>query len=380
MSNVYVMTENYLDPDYFLTQTYSSQIVAAPASNVLHGKRRSLYYRSAGYWDVTSSNNAIVFSEDGAADVTATIAVDEYTTTSSFLLAVKAAFDAAGAWTYTVTQDSTTGKINIEASSGPGGGDTLEIKWDDADTTAADLLGFDDSASDSGATEYLADLLRIHTSEWQRFDMGTAVNPKAFILVGQRNTNHNISASATVTLQGNSTDTWTSPEYSQTLTYDEEVISIFSTTGLHTDALRYWRFIIEDKTNPDLYIQFSKVYLGDLYTPTRGAVQFPLGSDYVDLAKIQASEVGNVFVDIKQQSQDYSLSWFGLTKTEMESLDDFIKEVGLVKPFFISMDPAANFSSAAARYVKYVRLVSNPKFSLESPNNFSSSWLLREEL
>lgn len=377
MSNVRIMNQNYIDSDYLVSQTKSSEQTIAPATNVYDGVRRSKVWRTNGYWEITSANKTIIFQESIGVDLTATIAEANYTSTTTFLAAIKTALDAAGDSTYTVTQDTSTLKIKI-TSNGSGGGGVFRLIWTSVSSTAATTLGFSTAADDTGALSYTADTLKIHTSEFLVWDLGISSNPKAFVLLGLRNTAIKLSSNAVIRLEGNSTNTWGSPQYTQTLAYNENAIIAFDDDGL--DALRYWRLYIEDKSNPLGYIEISNIYLGDVVTFTRGSVQFPLEISFDDLASVQFSENGTSFADIRQQTAVYSLDWFGLTTTEYEELQDFIEDTGLAKPFYISLDPDANFSSTASKWVKFVRFTTMPRHRLSSPGVFSGSWEVREEL
>lgn len=379
MSNIRIMNQNYVDSTFFTGMTYSSQLTIAPASNIQNRVRRTKVWRSAGQWEITSSNNKIVFQETIGVNLTASITVATYSTDSTFLTAIKTAMQAVGSSTYTITRDSTTNKITI-TSNGSGGGGVLRLITTDVNFTSASIIGYSTASDYTGALFYVASTLKIHTSEWLRFDLGSGFNPKAFILIGLRNTSIKLSDTATIKLQGNSADVWTSPSYETTIAYNDTAISAFGTTGLHTSALRYWRLYIVDASNVNGYVEISNIYLGDFYSPTQGAVQFPLASKYVDLGTTTFSESGNGFSDIRQQTQEYSLDWKYLNKTEIESLDDFIQLTGSVYPFFISMDPDGVFSSSSNRYIRYVKLKDAPSYNLDLPNLFSSNWSLREEL
>ena len=119
--------------------------------------------------------------------------------------------------------DSTTLKTKI-TSDGAGGGGIFEIDWTSASSTMASVLGFDTAGEDTGYLTYTADELKIHTSEWIKWDFGISTLPKAFCLIGARNAPIKITPSATIKLQGNETDEWSSPSTDTTLTYQDDVI------------------------------------------------------------------------------------------------------------------------------------------------------------
>jgi hypothetical protein len=376
MSNVYILNENYLSA---CTQTYSSQNTSYPASNVAPGVRRTKVWRSSGCWEISSANNTIIFRDDTSVDKTATITAGTYTSDTTFLAAIDTALEAAGAANYTVTRDTTTNRIKI-TSDLSGGATAFQLRCADGGFTAASILGFSTASHLTGAATYTADSLKLHTGEWIKWDLGVAGNPKAFIAIGTRNEALKLSSNATVKLQGSTTDSWTSPEYSQTLTITDYGLGVFSSTGLHTSGLRYWRLSIVDTANAYGYVEMAKCYLGEAVIPTTGAVQFPLNSTLVDYGERTIAKSGNVYYDVAALTEILEMNWSFLTKSEKEELEDFVRTVGLSTPFFVCLDPDENFSTDLERYVKYVRFDDPPKFSLVTPNNFSSDWSIREEL
>lgn len=377
MSMLRVLSENYLET---ATQTYSSQQTLMPASNVIPGSRRSHVWRSNGYWVVTSANKGIVLRTTVGIDQTVNIAEATYTSDSSFLTAVKAALDseAYGA-TFTVTRDTTTNAIKMTSDLG-GTSTIFSLMCTNASFTSASLLGFSTVSDLTGAATYTADTVKLHSYEWIKWDLGTSANPTAFCLIGLRNSAFKLSATATIKLQGSTTDSWTSPEYDQTLTYSEFGVGIFSTTGLHTSALRYWRLYIEDKSNAYGYVEISKVFLGEGLDLTRGSVQYPLRTNMVDYGEKFISRGGVTFHDSVQLTETIELNWNGLTKSEKDDMEDFVRLAGMSESFFLMMDPDEVFSDDSIRHLRLVKFDSGPSFSLISPNNFSSDWTVREEV
>lgn len=375
-----IMTTNYLDPDLVSNSYVSSEQTAFPVSNLYNAQRRSKVWRSNGFWEVTTSNNTIIFNESAGVDLTATLTVDDYTSTTSFLAAVKTALDAAGVSTYTVSQDSTTKKIKI-VSNGVGGTGIFTIKWTDPDSAGfAALTGFDTSADDTGSLTYMADELKIHSSEWVKWDFGISTNPTSFILIGPRNSPIKISPTAVLKLQGNETNVWDDPSFETTLTYDDEVISLFNEDGFHTEALRYWRLYIEDKSNGNGYVEIGSLFLGIYFQATRGAISFPLTGNYVDRSLTSFSEGGQTFSDVRQKTEILSFEWRLLTKSEKEEIDDIFNNNGISYPFFVQLDPDLAFSSRSAKYIRFVKFDSAPVYILETANNYTCQMVLREEL
>lgn len=375
-----ILDENYLDLDIISNATVSSAQASFPVSNLYNQQRRSKVWRSSGYWDITSSNNTLVFRETTSVNLTATIAVAEYTSNATFFAAIKSALESAGGSTYTITRDSNNQKIYIGSDLGGGGG-IFELIW--TSSTIGETLGFDDTADDTGSDEYAADEIRTGTSEWIKWDFGISTNPQAFVLIGKRNKPIQISPSAVIKLQGNGTDVWTAPEYEQTLTFNDTIIALFkddADAGLHTEALRYWRCEIIDLDNPLGYVELGSAFLGNFWEPTRGAVQIPFTGKYIDRSDTVFSEGGQTFSDIREKSEEFDIEWYGLTIGEKEKIDEIFDKFGTSLPFFISIDPTPAMSSSSNYYLRFVKLSSEPSYRLESPQNFSCSMSLREEL
>lgn len=375
MSNVMVMHRNFISSDLLTDQQVSSELGIAPATNLYDRIRRTKVWRSEGYFEVTSSNKAIIFRETVGVDLTATITEDEYTSDSDFLAAVKAALEAAGASTYTVSRNSTSKKIVI-ASDGLGGGGIFQLKWTNVLSTAYDLLGFSNGADRTGALTYTADSIRIHTSEWVRWDLGTATEIQAFAMIGTRLNGLGISSTATVTLQGNSTDVWTSPSYSQALSWNEDCMALIDSSGL--DTLRYWRIKIVDRDNPTGYIEVASVYLGELIEPTSGCVQFPMETQRVDYSKRDRSEWGQPFGETKQITRKFKMQWAFLSVTEKEELEEVLELYKTTNPFWMALDNNEAFTSDSQLMVFQGYFDELPDFTLRKPGKFESDWTVLE--
>ena len=378
-----LLYKNYLDPVILADNPFSSEQTAFPLTNIYNFQRRSKVWRTNnGYWDVRSGENTIVFRETTAVDLTATVAVATYTTQASFAAAVKTALDAAGASTYTVTQNANL-KFTI-TSNGAGGGGILELMWTDSDSAVmASYLGFSTAADDTGSLSYIADFLRIHAggdnSEFILWDMGISTNPTSFCLFGDRNNPIRLSTDSTIKLQGNPTNIWTAPTYEATVPYDSEAMVLLSETGLHTEGLRFWRLLLDDQ-NTLGYIEVGSLYLGEHFSAARGGVDFGHRINFGDRSANLFSEGGQTYNDILEKTAVYDATWNFLTKEDIELISEIFDKFGVSVPFPISMDSEASFSSTANRRVKYIKFATEPDYTIVSPDNFTARMRFREEL
>jgi len=381
-SGVRIFWDNYIDLDYLASTAVSSEAAAFPVSNAYNSQRRSKVWRSAGYFNVTSTNNQIIFREtSGGPNLTANLGVAEYTSISAMCTAIKTALEAAGgSSTYTVTNSAATGfKFSI-LSNGAGGSGVFHLMCTNVGFTAASILGFS-TASDltaAGLTK-VADFLRIQTDEWIEWDLGIATNPSSFALIGPRNQPLSFSPSSVIKLQANHTDTWTSPPWQTTLTYNDFSLYVTSDTGLADDDYRFWRVSIVDQ-NPNGYVEVGAFMLGEFFNPTRGRVQFPLEIAQEDRTTVLFSEGGQSYSDIKPKTASYSMKWFGLQKADIEEIEDQFAVYGTGVPFFMAVDSSATFTSTANRRVLFVQFTAEPTFALERPDVWSTTFSVKEAL
>ena len=113
MSNVIIMTDNFIDPNIVSNSTVSSEQAAFPASNVYNAQRRSKVWRSNGYWEITDTNKYFTFRETVGSDLNIALTVGEYSSDSTFFAELKSKMEAVGDSTYTISRDITTNKIKI---------------------------------------------------------------------------------------------------------------------------------------------------------------------------------------------------------------------------------------------------------------------------
>lgn len=377
--SVRIFNENFLIDDLLANKLASSEQTAFPSINALNLERRSRVWRTGGYWLIDSSNNEIVFEETAATPLTATIAEAGYTSTTALLAAIKTALEAVGASTYTVELDTLTLRVKI-TSDGAGGGGILTIFW--SLSSIASTIGFSATSTDSGALTYTADVLRIHTEEFFQFDFGIATLPKAFCLIGPRNSPIKITPSAVIKIEGNETSNWSSPTSSITVDYDDEVLFSVNPEGLWSEQLRYARVQFVDNANPQGFVEIGALFMGNFFEATRGAVQFPFQGNYVDRSRTVFSEGGQTFSDTREQTESFSVNWFGLTIAEKEEIDDVFASLGTSNPFFVQFDSdnTLAFSTRKEKYIRYVKFSEPPSYQLESPGNFSCRMTFLEEL
>lgn len=157
-------------------------------------------------------------------------------------------------------------------------------------------------------------------------DLGsTSLNVNYCLIV-----DHNFTSGATIKIQANTSNSWTTPPVDQTLTYNSGTI-IYNFTA--TQTYRYWRLYVNDSSNPDTYLQISKVWLGDyLQLPYMSKSQkIPTASTSTSQESISGQSYGD-----KKLIYNYGTITFPfVTDTEKTQIDAVFEIVDKTDPLYI---------------------------------------------
>ena len=352
--------------------TASSQNADFPASNVGH-EFRAKVWRSSGYFVIDATNNKINFKETGGGpELTATVVVGNYSVTS-LALAIKTAMEAASvnARTYTISQSSVSGKWTIAGST------FLSLLFStgtDSSTSIRVAIGF--GINDfTASTSYTGPITAIHTEEGVVFDIQSAEEIDTLGLVFDPRAGIKLSDSAVVTLQGNASDSWVTPLYSQVLTIDN-TDSLFTLFLAIPQEHRFWRIKVVDPQNYNLYVELGTVMLGK----ARDIGRCPdNGFDikYNDQSKIESNAYGNKFVDIYPQKKVLNINFNIFDYDVKKQIEESFALVGNREPIFVMIDPLETIfdKDDMSIYGKYDKDVS---FKHIVRNYFSSGLTIEE--
>ncbi len=141
-------------------------------------------------------------------------------------------------------------------------------------------------------------------------DTGSAVALTYFAIMS-----HNISSGATLTLEANATDVWTTPSFTTTLTHGDGIIL----ENFTEQSYRYYRLTVSDNSNPDEYIQIGGLYLSN-------HAQFPAMEQKQSLgrsstSKKQISDSGQLYVNRKYKYKTRKADFPFVTWSQAESID-----------------------------------------------------------
>lgn len=161
-------------------------------------------------------------------------------------------------------------------------------------------------------------------------DLGADDIPaKAFFIRG-----NNFSAAAVVTIQASLTDDaggWAAPAFEAVLSpVDNVMLGAFFDEQIY----QYWRLLISDATNPDLYVETGPIFLGIYFEP---AVNYKIGGTAtpVDLSVITTSAGGQRTVVIHDQSGVWQ---YAFRTAEEASFETIRRLVRCSLPFWFCKD------------------------------------------
>jgi len=160
------------------------------------------------------------------------------------------------------------------------------------------------------------------------FDFGSAGPVSGAVIA-----NHNLTSSVSVLkLQANTINGWGSPAYEVDLTWNKKNINL----EFSEQNYRYWRLIITDNTNSDLYLKIGRVWLGESYN-TAG-IKLNIIHDRKSASKKTTSQSGQTYLDKRYFYSVVSVKFPKITRTQYYELLDLFEIVDIGVPFFVTFD------------------------------------------
>ena len=162
------------------------------------------------------------------------------------------------------------------------------------------------------------------------FDAGSAIDVSSICIA-----NHNITSSvSTLKIQGNNTDSWGTPAFEQSITWNSGIMFLDFTE----QSFQFWRIQIIDATNPDTFIEIGRVWIGKAYiTP---GIAFPVLQDRKSESVRITSISGQSYMDKRYQADLVSMKFPKLSETEKNTNLEIFDIVDVGIPFFITFNKA----------------------------------------
>ncbi|MEN6333793.1 MAG: hypothetical protein ABFE01_05990 [Phycisphaerales bacterium] len=140
---------------------------------------------------------------------------------------------------------------------------------------------------------------------------------------------HNLSATAVVKIQGCDDGTYATPDVDETMTWDDGIMVAFFTS----DALRFWRFLIDDPDNADGYIEIGRVAIGSYLQmpPIEPGIDLPMGTTTL----LSESISGQAFSDIGTVYYNPTFAFPLITQAERASIETMWRAIEQHSPVFL---------------------------------------------
>jgi len=367
MTKARFLYNNFAASD-FATITPSSELAGFDADNLVESFRFS-GWRPTGQFTISATNKEIYINDGSDKTVSLTEAI--YTTGALLAAHIQTRLNASSTL-WTCTYSSTTFKFTIGRSSG-----TALLRLATTSNAVWNTIGYIGAVDDDVGTGQVADVIRIHTSEYVTFDLGEARPVTTLAVIGRVSEAFKIPATATVRLYANNINSFSSPALTVNITSTADGIFHF----LDGDTTyRYWRFEFIDKENPAGPSAFDLrvLYLGSYESFTTHNINNGFSSVQSDDSIVSYSEGGTAFFRLKPKYWNYSFSIEWVSESDRYLLRDMFNQVGISTPFFISIDPTGLISETVGELTKYVTFTDPYQQDHLRYKYFSQSMSVRE--
>jgi hypothetical protein len=174
------------------------------------------------------------------------------------------------------------------------------------------------------------------TDEAVTIDLKTTESIDSIVILTDGINDIKLSPSATVSLQGNATNSWGSPALDTTLTFDEtnEVFSHYFATD---QTYRYFRVRVQDSGNPFGHIELSQIILSKATVLSQGPNK-GFGYSVEDQSESSETPFGHVYNDIYPNRKELDFEYTAMTLADMELLANIYDRVGNVKSIAVALD------------------------------------------
>lgn len=360
----------FFNNNFLLNQfTYSSQQTSFPATNATNTSR-SRVWKPNGNFEVTALNNKI-YINDGS-NKTATLTIGAYTP-ESLASHIQTQLNAVSSnWTCSYAS-TTTFKFTI-ANSG-----SVTLRKSQTTNASWDMLGFV-GAVDITATSFPADEQRNHTSEWVMCDLAVPQLATFCGLLSGIDSIFTLSQYATVKLQANNINLWTSPPVDIT-------IPILKTSAMKmldddvTSTYRYWRVEIKDRTNylGPRGLEFAYIYVGDHISISLTNIATGFTKELTDPSTLLQSENGALFFEKRPRYLTLSnLSIQLLREDERLDIEQLFYDVGTREPMFVSIDPGVEVTKSLEELTRFMIMTRSPTLEHVLRDYYNVSFDMRE--
>lgn len=165
-------------------------------------------------------------------------------------------------------------------------------------------------------------------------DLGSAKAVNAIAIY-----DHNFTSGATITLKGNTADSWESPAFSETITYNAEKILQYLTS---TQTYRYWQLQITDAANSDGYIEIGTLGLFEYMELSKNFAN-DWGNGYAGLIDSEATQYGVRKQRFYNWQESIDIQFKNMVSADWTKIQAMLavlgtRDDGIIRPFFFNVD------------------------------------------
>ncbi len=161
--------------------------------------------------------------------------------------------------------------------------------------------------------------------QWIKFSFASAISADTVAILGS-----NLSDSATVKIEANASDSWSSPSVSETL---ENFSGVWVYQFSSVQTYPFWRITLDDPTNPESHIEIGRVVLDKSVTFPGMSVNQVFKKNTTSEAAFSTS--GAAYGIERTRYNSASFTFPMVTQTEKESMEDFFYNSDLVNPYLL---------------------------------------------
>lgn len=297
-----------------------------------------------GRYVVDDHNDKLDFNRGGVK--VATLTHGTYDTPAAYATMVTAALEAADSSpVWLVSYNSTTDKFKVEDTN-LGNFNLLWSTGANAHRSCGIDLGFEVTADDSGTFQYTADNTSyqsrkfIVVSNQSGADM---VATAAIICEHTMTQTGAASVASKVTLQGNATNAWSSPSFSEDF---DNLGTVNALDNPNVPCVEYlaasrtfafYRLVIDDVQHDLAYTELGRFLLGT-YTTVSICVSDEIQFAPESFTTGQEGIDGSAFASYRRERETLSLGWKEAASSDHSTLLSFFKSLGTWRQWFFDFE------------------------------------------
>ena len=168
--------------------------------------------------------------------------------------------------------------------------------------------------------------------QWLKLDAGAAIGVRAFIA----RYNNLTLASATPKIQAHASDSWGSPSIDQTIgRWTNDLMAYLWPSA---QLFEWWRHAITDTGNSAGYVEQGRLYLGDVFIPSRTAIVGSSLGQPVDPSVAQFSDAGQISSIQRTKYKTGTFQFQMLPRADVDVFDAMFADRGNYKDLFFCAD------------------------------------------